>query len=43
MGPGADQDKQVKVLNRTFRWTKAGIVTEADPRHAIEVTKALGL
>ena len=43
MGDATDLDKQVKVLNRTPKWTEAGIVIEADPRHAVEVIKALGL
>ena len=34
LGPGKDQQKEVRVLNRVLRWTQKGIEYEADPRHA---------
>ena len=35
--------KELTVLNRRVKWTKAGIEMEADPRHVREVIEALGL
>ena len=32
LGPGADDDKEISVLNRIIRWTCSGIEYEADPR-----------
>ena len=36
-------DKQLQILNRTVRWSSRGLWTEADPRRAKEVIRALGL
>ena len=33
LGPDAQDEKQVKVLNRILTWTTQGISYEADPRH----------
>lgn len=35
--------REVKILNRTVRWTSRGIAIEADPRHVREVIRHLGL
>ena len=34
MGPGPNDDKSVRILNRCIEWRKDGIAYEADPRHA---------
>ena len=39
MGPGKNDDKHVRLLNRGFEWTPEGIVIEADQRHAELITK----
>ena len=43
IGEAADLDKQLQILNRTVRWSSRGLWIEADPRHAREAIKALGL
>ena len=43
LGPGENDEKQVKVLNRIVTWTDQGVQYEADPRHAEIVIKQLGL
>eukprot|EP00972_Heterocapsa_arctica_P061932 9129287-Heterocapsa_arctica.AAC.1 len=43
MGGERDLPKTVKILNRTFTWTKDGVMMEADPRQVKEVIKSLGL
>ena len=43
LGPGDADDKEVKILNRVIRWTKAGIEYEADPRQGEKVVAELGL
>ena len=50
LGPGPDDDKEARVLNRVVRWTAEGLEYEADPRQAehlvqdlqLEGAKALG-
>ena len=34
IGPGKDDDKEGRVLNRVVRWTEDGLEYEADPRQA---------
>ena len=43
MGADRDLDKELKLLNRSFRWSKQGIWIEADPRHVKEILKDLEL
>ena len=43
LGPGDGDDKEVKILNRVVRWTRAGIEYEADPRQGEKVIAELGL
>ena len=33
LGPGPNDDKEGRVLNRIVRWEKEGLTYEADPRH----------
>ena len=39
IGSGSHLEKSLKILNRTIRWTEAGIEIEADKRHALEIIK----
>jgi hypothetical protein len=34
LGPGKDESREVRILNRILSWTEEGIQYEADPRHA---------
>ena len=43
IGPGQDDGKELKVLNRIVRWMPGGIEYEADPRQAERVVENLGL
>ena len=43
LGPEANEDKEIKVLNRIIRWTESGLEYEADPRHSEIVINELGL
>ena len=43
MSSRADELKEVRVLNRSLRWTAEGIEYEADPRHAEMLARALSL
>jgi hypothetical protein len=43
LGPDADMNKQVRILNRTLRWTPRGIEYEADSKHAKIIVKACGV
>ena len=43
LGPGAEDDKAVRVLNRVLTWTPDGLTYEADQRHADLIVQALGL
>ena len=43
LGPGAADDKEARVLNRTLRWTAAGLEYEADPRQVEKLVRDLGL
>ena len=43
MGPAASQFKELVMLNRTLKWSKKGITSHADPRHAQDIIKDLGL
>ena len=37
LGPGPNDDKEVKILNRIIRWTASGVEYEADPRQIEKV------
>ena len=43
IGPGKDDKKELKVLNRIIKYTNEGIELEADLRHADLIVKQLGL
>ena len=43
IGPGKDQDREGKVLNRIVRFTSDGWEYEADPRHAELIMEQLGV
>ena len=43
LGPGPEDDKEGRVLNRVVRWTADGITYEADPRQSEKLVKELGL
>ena len=43
LGPDAEDDKEVTLLNRSIAWTPSGITIESDPRHAELVLRELGL
>ena len=43
LGPESHQVQEVRVLNRSIRWTTRGIDYEADPRHRQVILKELGL
>ena len=43
IGPGTHQNWEIRVLNRTIRWTAAGIEYEPDQRHAEIIIKEMGL
>ncbi len=34
LGPGKDENQEVRILNRILSWTEEGIQYEADPRHS---------
>jgi hypothetical protein len=41
-GPGENEVKEVRILNRIITWDEAGITYEADPRHADLIIQACG-
>ena len=43
LGPDKGMEDEVRVLNRTLRWTEAGITYEPDQRHAELIVEELGL
>ena len=43
IGPGDNDDKEGRVLNRIIRWTKSGLEYEADPRQVERLIESLGL
>ena len=43
IGPRPDEQKELRILNRTLRWCKDGLVFAANLRHAREVVDELGL
>ena len=43
LGPGAQDDKEGRVLNRVVKWETEGITYEADPRHQEKLIQELGL
>ena len=43
IGPGDNDQKQMRVLNRVITWDSRGITYEADQRHAEIIIKTLGL
>ena len=43
IGPKRDDQKELRILNRTLRWCKDGLVVAANLRHGREVVGELGL
>ena len=43
LGPGANEVKEIRILNRVLRWEENGISWEADQRHAELIVQQLGL
>ena len=43
IGPGPQDGKEAKILNRIVRWTDLGIEYEADPRQGEKLVTSLGL
>ena len=43
LGPGAHQKQEIRVLNRTIRWSPDGIEYEPDQRHAEIIIKEMGV
>jgi len=43
VGPGRNDDKSVRILNRIVTWHQDGIKYEADQRHAVVIISQLGL
>jgi len=43
LGPGEQDDKSVRILNRIVEWTKEGIRYESDQRHVDIMIKQMGL
>ena len=43
LGPGANDDKESRMLNRIVRWTNEGIEYEADPRQSEQLIRDLGM
>ena len=43
LGPGVNDDKSIRILNRVITLTDAGIEYEADQRHAELIVKGTGL
>ena len=43
LGPGSDDDKSIRILNRIAEWREDSIRYEADQRHAELIVKHLGL
>ena len=43
IGPGEDDDKSIRILNRVVEWSPEGIWYEADQRHAEIIVDRMGL
>ncbi len=43
LGPGKEDDKEARILNRLVRWTAEGIEYEAGPRQAERIVRDLNL
>jgi hypothetical protein len=43
LGPGKDDDKEGRILNRIVRWTDSGLECEADPRQAERLIELMHL
>ena len=43
MGPGKEDEKSIRILNRIVEWSESGIIYEADQRHAEIIIKQMGL
>ena len=41
LGGDAGDEEEIRVLNRTLRWTSSGIAYEADPRRAVIAERQL--
>ena len=43
LGPHAEDDEEIRILNRLLTWSPSGLHYEADPRHVEHLTSALRL
>ncbi len=43
MGPGPNDDKKAKILNRVIMWASAGLEYEADLRQLAKLLRDLGI
>ena len=43
LGPRREDDKSVRILNRTIQWDEDAILYEADQRHAELILRQLGM
>ena len=43
LGPGEEDMKAIRILNRIIEWTREGLWYEADQRHAEIIVKEMGL
>ena len=43
IGPKPSDQKELRILNRTLRWCKVGLVCAANLRHGREVVDEMGL
>ncbi len=43
LGPGAEDDREARILNRVVRWTDAGLEYEADPRQCERLVRDMKL
>ena len=43
LGPDLEDSKEIRILNRTVRWTSEGIEYEADDKHAKTIVAGLNL
>ena len=43
LGPGKEDEKSIRILNRIVEWSESGIIYEADQRHAEIIVKQMGL
>ena len=43
MGPGREQRREVRILNRVEKWTKAGILYKSHQRHSELIVREMSL